>query len=105
MSQLNQVYVALGYGLDDRAFEFREGLGIYTTASRPALGPTLPPIHWVPGAISLGVNRLGLEADHSPLSSSKLKNAWSHTPTTPIRLQGVILSYKKHREKFTFTFI
>jgi hypothetical protein len=34
--------IALGYGLDDRWFESRQGLGIFlfTTASRPALGPS-----------------------------------------------------------------
>jgi hypothetical protein len=59
------------------------GLGIFlfTTASRPALGPTQPPIQWVPGALSLGVKRLGREADHSPPSSAEVKNAWSCTPT------------------------
>jgi hypothetical protein len=31
-----------------------------------ALGPTQPPIQWVPGALSLGVKRPGREADHSP---------------------------------------
>jgi hypothetical protein len=32
--------IALGYGVDDRRFEFRQRLGIFlfTTASRPALG-------------------------------------------------------------------
>jgi hypothetical protein len=34
--------IALDYGLDDRWFESRQGLGIFffTTASRPALPPT-----------------------------------------------------------------
>jgi hypothetical protein len=40
---------ALGYGLDDRGFESRQGLGIFlhTTVSRPALGPTKLPIQRV----------------------------------------------------------
>jgi hypothetical protein len=48
--------MALGYGLYDRGFESRQVLGIflYTTASRPALGPTQP--------LSLGVKRQGREA-------------------------------------------
>jgi hypothetical protein len=79
--------IALGYGLDDRGFEFRQGLGIFlfTTASRMALGPTQPPIQWVPGALSLEVKRPGREADHSPPSSTEVKNAWSctFTPHTP----------------------
>jgi len=38
--------IALGYGMDDRGFDSRRGLGIFlfTTASRPALEPTKPPI-------------------------------------------------------------
>jgi hypothetical protein len=38
--------IALGYGVDDRKFEPRQGLGIFffTTASRPVLEPTQPPI-------------------------------------------------------------
>jgi hypothetical protein len=53
---------------------FPEGLGIFlfTTVSRTALGPTQPPIQWVPGALSLGVKSPGREVDHSP-PSSKVK--------------------------------
>jgi len=44
------------------------------------------------GALSLGVKRLGCEADQSLLSSAEVKNAWSYTSTLPIRLYGVVLS-------------
>jgi hypothetical protein len=69
-----QWYIA-GLRLD--GFEFRHGLEIFlfTTASRPALEPTQPPIHWVPGTLSLGVKRPGREAEHSSPSSTELKNA------------------------------
>jgi hypothetical protein len=59
------------------------------------LGPTQPPIQEVPGAISLGIKRPGLEADHSSPSSTEVNNAWSYTSTPPIRLHGVVVSYKK----------
>jgi hypothetical protein len=50
------------------------GIFLFTTASRTALGPTQPPIQWVPGALSLGVKWPGYEADNSPPSSVKVKN-------------------------------
>jgi hypothetical protein len=46
------------------------------------MGPTQPPIQWVPEALSLEVNRSGREADHLYPSSAKVKNAWSYTSTT-----------------------
>jgi hypothetical protein len=51
-----------------------------------------PPIQWVPGVPSLGVKRQGRESDHLPPSSAEVKNAWSYTSTSPIRLHGVVLS-------------
>jgi hypothetical protein len=67
--------IAPGYGLDDRRCDSRQGMGIFlfTTASKQALGPTQPPIQWVPGALSLRVKWPGREADHTPLSSAKVK--------------------------------
>jgi hypothetical protein len=66
---------ATGWTIGILGFDSRRGLGIFlfTTASRTALGPTQPPIQWVPGALSLGVKWLGSEADHSPPSSAEVK--------------------------------
>jgi hypothetical protein len=80
------------------------GVGIYlfTTAPRPALGPTQPSIQWVPGALSLGVKWLGREADHSPPCSAEITNALSYT-STPKYAFMVWCSIKKQRANFTFT--
>jgi hypothetical protein len=41
--------------------------------SRPALGPTQPPVQWVPGVLSQGVKaRPGRDADRSPPSSAEV---------------------------------
>jgi hypothetical protein len=71
--------------------------------SRTALGPTRPPIQWVPGALSLGVKQPGREADQSPPSSAKVKECvdlYLHSSNTP-SWRGAQL---KHRDNFTFTF-
>jgi hypothetical protein len=68
-----------------------------------ALGPTQPPIQWVPGALSLGVKWPGHEPDHSPQSSVKVKKwveLYLPSPNTP-SWRGAQL---KHRDNFTFTF-
>jgi hypothetical protein len=56
-------------------FSDLQGLGIFlfTTASGTALGPTQPPIQWVPEALSRGVKQLGCEADHLLPSSAEVK--------------------------------
>jgi hypothetical protein len=86
-------------------FDSRPGLGIFlfTTASRTALGPTQPPLQWVPGALYLGVKRPVREADHSPLSSAEVKNAWRYTSTPPYFFTAWCLV--KNRDNFTFTYI
>jgi hypothetical protein len=46
--------MATGYMLDGWSSNPRQGqeIPLYSTAFRLALGPTQPPIHWVPGALS-----------------------------------------------------
>jgi hypothetical protein len=73
----NNSYGPYWSSMDDRVLGFDSlqelGIFLFTTASRTALGPTQPPIQWVPGALSLGVKRSGREADHSPPSSAEVK--------------------------------
>jgi hypothetical protein len=80
------VDIALGYGL---------GIFLFTTASRPALGTIQPPIQWVPGALSLGIERLGRETDHSPPSSAEVKERVDLYLHFPIRHHGVVFSLKR----------
>jgi hypothetical protein len=85
-------------------FDSQWGLGIFlfTITSRIALGLTQPPIQWIPGGLSLGVEWPGCEADHSPPSSSKVKECvelYLHFPNT-LSWCGAQLK-KKHRGNFT----
>jgi hypothetical protein len=77
----------------------------FTTVSRPPLGPTLFPIQWLPGALSLGVNRAGREADHSPPSICEVKECVEQYLHSPLRLHGAERSSqkKKHKENSAFT--
>jgi len=58
-------------------FQFPVGAGIFSlfTTSRQALVHTQPPIQWVLGSHFPWVKWSGHQADHSPPSSAKVKNA------------------------------
>jgi hypothetical protein len=55
-----------------------QGFFLFDIAFRRAVGPTQPPIQWVPG-----VKRPGCESDHSFPSSAEVNNAWSYTYISP----------------------
>jgi len=100
----SSVGIVTGYGLDDRGwgFIFRRRLEIFlfTTVSRPTLGPTEPPSQRVSGSLSPGLRRAEREAEDSPPCSTEVKNTWRYTSTPPIRPDMV-----KHRDNFTFTYV
>jgi hypothetical protein len=62
-----------GYGLKGLRFKFWYG---QSTASRPTLGPTQPPIQWVARVLSWGGGREPLEhkVNRAPPSSAKIRD-------------------------------
>jgi hypothetical protein len=98
---------SMGWTIGVLGFDSRRGLGIFlfTTASRTALGPTQPFIQWVPDALPLGVKRFGREANHSPPSSSDVKECVELCLNSPSTSSWRGVQVKKHRDNFTFTFI
>jgi hypothetical protein len=62
------VGIETGYGLDGPGIESRWGRD-FLHIFRPALGPTQPPVQWVPG-LSRSKERPGRNADPTPPSSA-----------------------------------
>jgi hypothetical protein len=63
--------------------KYRLAIFLFFTERRPALGPTQPPIQWVPGALSPGVKLPGREANHSPPTNAEVKNGGAIPPLPP----------------------
>jgi hypothetical protein len=93
-SQDSVVSIVTGYGLNDRGVRVlspgRVKNFVFSTASRsrPALGPTQPPMQWVLRALYPRVKRQGREADHSPQDSAEVKKMWIYTSTPPYALMA-----------------
>jgi hypothetical protein len=75
-----EMAIAQGYRLDDRGFESRQGLGIFSSQPRPdrLWGPPSP-IQWAPGALSLGVK---LTTHLHLVPSSRMRGAIPPFPNT-----------------------
>jgi hypothetical protein len=91
----SSVSIVSGYGLDDVAIEVRspkEAKGFFPLASvsRPALGPTQPPVQWVTGVLSLGLKRgRGVTMTAYPHLVPRSIMSRSYTSSLPKRLHGV----------------
>jgi hypothetical protein len=75
-SRDSSVGIALGYGLDDQGFRVRFPAGagnFFHHRVQNGSGAHPATYQWVPGTLSLGIKRPGLETDHSPPSSAEVK--------------------------------
>jgi hypothetical protein len=68
----SSVGIATGYGLDGPGIEFRWGRDVSPTF-RPAMGPTQPPVQWVPG-LSRGYSGRGVVLTTHPLLAPRSRN-------------------------------
>jgi hypothetical protein len=72
----SSVGIATDYGLNGPGIESRWGRD-FSYTSRPALGPTQPPVQWVPGFFLSVVKQPERGADHPPPSSAEVENEYS----------------------------
>jgi hypothetical protein len=82
------------------AFPFPTGVRLFSTAPRPALGPTQPPIQRVPVVLPPGIKRLGLILTTHLHLVPKVKNSGAIPPLPPHVF--VVQCSIKHRDNYTF---
>jgi hypothetical protein len=85
----------MGYGLDCREIGVNsqqvQEIFLFPTATRQALEPSQASVQSVPGTFPPGVKQPKHQADHTPLSSTEVKNGESIYLFSPMRLYGVVL--------------
>jgi hypothetical protein len=98
-SRDSSVGIALGYPLDDRGsgVRFLAGAGNFFLHHRVQNGSGVHPASYPmgTGTLSLGVKRPSREADHLPPSDAEVKESLELYLHSLIRLNGVVLSFKK----------
>jgi hypothetical protein len=88
----SSVSIVSGYGLDDRAIEVRspdrdKRIFPLVSVCRPALGPTQPPVQWVPGVPSPGLKRSrGVTLTTHPHLVPRPRMSGSYISSPPKRL-------------------
>jgi hypothetical protein len=87
MGRDRAVGTATCYGLDGPEIESLWERD-FPHPSRPSLGPTQPPMQWLPG-LSRGVQRPERRVDHPPHLESRLNKKWCCISTSPLRIRGL----------------
>jgi len=94
--------IATGYGLDGPVIESRWGRD-FPHLSRPALGPTQPPVQCVPG-LSPGKERSGRDGDPSRSSSVMVKKEYGYISTPPMSRTACIEPQCLYKGPLCFAF-
>ena len=84
----SSVGIATRYGLDGPQIESRWERD-FPHPSRPVLGPTQPPIQWVPGLFR-GQSGRGMVLTTHPLLGPRLKKEYIYTSTSSLGLRSLL---------------